>query len=381
MLKITRIKINGFRRLVDVDLPLNPLCVMIGPNGVGKTSLLDVFSLLAASARGELETKIAEYEGLFSVLTRGVANQLNVEIECTLEQCSLIYCLVIERQEFAYQIRREFLRTSTSDETYFIDRMGSKEYRFDLDKKDNVNKKTEFSVTKPTETSLSQISPREAVADAFKKTIESALFMGNLFTGPRSQIRLPQRLRRTYLPGSQAEDLVSCLYTLRETSRDRFETLIATLQAAFPDFERIEFPPIFDGYIAADWKSKHFGQSLHAYELSEGTLRFLWLATLLLSPALSTVTMIDEPEVSLHPELMSLLVDLMRGASRHTQLIVATHSDRLIRFLKPEEVLIADMTDEGYAKFTWGSDLDLDEWLAEYSLDELWEMKRLGGVP
>ena len=89
--------------------------------------------------------------------------------------------------------------------------------------------------------------------------------------------------------------------------------------------------------------------------------------------------MIDEPEVSLHPELLSLLADLMREASQRTQLIVATHSDRLIRFLEPEEVVVMDIAEDGSAVAAWADTLDLDDWLAEYSLDDVWRMGRMGG--
>ena len=127
------------------------------------------------------------------------------------------------------------------------------------------------------------------------------------------------------------------------------------------------------------WKDKNFEKPLYTNELSEGTLRFLWLVSLLQSPALSTITMIDEPEISLHPELLSLLGDLMREASKRTQLIVATHSDRFIRFLKPKEVVVMDITEDGNATANWADSMDLDKWLADYSLDEVWRMGRMGG--
>jgi len=115
------------------------------------------------------------------------------------------------------------------------------------------------------------------------------------------------------------------------------------------------------------------------HQLSEGTLRFLWLVTLLQSPGLTSVTMIDEPEVSLHPELLSLLADLFREASSRTQLIIATHADRLVRFLKPEEVITTNLAEDGSSSFQWGDSFELDSWLEDYSLDQLWQMGRMGG--
>jgi predicted ATPase len=187
-------------------------------------------------------------------------------------------------------------------------------------------------------------------------------------------------MRPAILPGANGEDLVSCLFYLRETDSDRFEIIEDTLSVAFPDFERLNFPPVAAGTLAMTWKDKNFSQPLYMHQLSEGTLRFLWLVTLLQSRDLTAVTLIDEPEVSLHPELLKLLADVMREAAQRTQLVVATHSDRLIRFLEPNEVLVCD-AEEGLTTMTWADSLDLEKWLADYSLDELWAMNVIGGRP
>jgi predicted ATPase len=185
-------------------------------------------------------------------------------------------------------------------------------------------------------------------------------------------------MRPASLPGRSGEDLVSCLYNLRETERDRFQTIEDSLRAAFPGFERLDFPPVAAGTLAMTWRDRDFSKPLYTHQLSEGMLRFLWLATLLESPGLTAVTLWDEPEVSLHPELLNLLAGLLREASSRTQVIVATHSDRLVRFLQPSEVVVMDSTEDGMAKLTWADQLDLEEWLAEYTLDEVWRMGRLG---
>lgn len=126
------------------------------------------------------------------------------------------------------------------------------------------------------------------------------------------------------------------------------------------------------------WKDRTSKHPFFMHQLSEGTLRFLWLVTLLQSPGLTAVTLIDEPEVSLHPELLALLAELLREASLRTQLIVATHADRLVRFLQPAEVVTIDVNDEGTADFSRADELDLASWLEEYTLDEVWRMGRMG---
>ena len=116
------------------------------------------------------------------------------------------------------------------------------------------------------------------------------------------------------------------------------------------------------------------------HQLSEGTLRFLWLATLLQSPSLTALTLLDEPEVSLHPELLSLLAELMQEASSRTQLVVATHSDRLIRFLQPKEVVVMDADEDGMTTMKWADELDLDAWLKDFPLDRFLEQRHTWGT-
>jgi predicted ATPase len=188
-------------------------------------------------------------------------------------------------------------------------------------------------------------------------------------------------MRPAALPGRNGEELVTCLFYLRETERDRFEAVEDALRVAFPRFERLDFPPVAAGTLALAWREEGFSQPLYLHQLSEGTLRFLWLATLLQSPGLTALTLLDEPEVSLHPELLNQLADLLREASKRTQLVVATHSDRLIRFLSPDEVVVVDSTDDGMSTLTWADRLDLDKWLEDYTLDELWSSGRLGARP
>ena len=178
------------------------------------------------------------------------------------------------------------------------------------------------------------------------------------------------------------EDLVSYLYYLRETEPHRFEMVEDSLAVAFPSFKSLSFPPVAAGTLALIWHDKNFSTPLYMHQLSEGTLRFLWLITLLQSHNLSAITLIDEPEVSLHPQLLSFLSGLMREASKRTQLIIATHSDRLIGFLEPHEVLVMDENfDNGLTEMTYADELDLEHWISDYTLDQIWRMGIMGGRP
>jgi predicted ATPase len=211
----------------------------------------------------------------------------------------------------------------------------------------------------------------------FRRRLASSTFYHVLNVDPRSPVRLPQSMRPAELPGPNGEDLVTCLFYLRETDRNRFEAIEDSLRAAFPRFERLDFPPVAAGTFALTWRERE-SKPLYVHQLSEGSLRFLWLTTLLQSPGLTALTLLDEPEVSLHPELLSLMGDQLREASKRTQIVVATHSDTLIRFLEPSEVVVFDTTEDGMTTLIRADELDLGDRLKDYSLDELWRNGRLG---
>jgi predicted ATPase len=381
MNKFKHIRVEGYRRLFDVPLEMRDLTVMIGANGVGKTSFLDVFSLLAASAKGQLLERIGG--SLEAILTRNKSDHLAISLEMSVPgHAPLIYCLkLIPVRGSSYEISEESL-TQQNDPNALqphkhIDSRSVNIRYFDVNTHRLEPPNWEHN---PFETSLSQVPKMYQQSENLRKQLASCTFYGALDVSPRSPVRLPQEMRPAKLPGANGEDLISSLYDLRETDPDRFEMVEDTLSAAFPDFEKLNFPPVAAGKLSMTWKDKNFSRPIYVHELSEGTLRFLWLVTLLQSRELTALTLIDEPEVSLHPELLRLLADLMREASLRTQLIVATHSDRLIRFLKPGEVLVCDAED-GLMTVTWADSLDLEKWLAEYSLDEVWSMNLLGGRP
>jgi len=375
-----RVSIRGFRRLCDVDLELRPLSVLIGANGIGKTSLLDAFSMLAGSAQGGLNSAISEFSGLSALITYDRDDKLSLGISMEVPgQAPLDYLLCIKPQGTAYVIEEETLsqkRRPAPPPFKHIDSHGADVKYFEVDENRLVRPTWEHN---PLETSLSQVPKMFREPEEFRRRLASSTFYHVLNVEPRSPVRLPQPMRPASLPGRNGEDLVSCLFYLREADRDRFEAVEDSLRTAFPGFQRLDFPPVAAGTLAMTWRDSSFSKPLYMHQLSEGMLRFLWLATLLQSPGLTALTLLDEPEVSLHPELLSLLADLLREASSRTQLVVATHSDRLVRFLNPAEVVVLDAAENGMAKFTWADKLDLDEWLAEYSLDEVWRLGRLGG--
>lgn len=362
----------------DVEVELRPLSVMIGANGTGKTSLLDVVWLLSRSAQGKLAESISDLSGISNLLTYDRAQELRFGLSMSVPGYNpLEYSLRLRPLANAYFISEERLSQDRGLPQPFlhIDSHGQDVKYFEVGNGKLVRPTWEHQ---PLETSLFQVPKMYKEPEDFRNRLSSATFYHVLNVDPRSPVRLPQPMQPAYLPGRNGEELVSCLFYLRETERNRFEAIEDALRTAFPNFERLDFPPIAAGTLALAWRERGFSKPLYMHQLSEGTLRFLWLATLLQSPGLTALTLLDEPEVSLHPELLSLLAEMLREASSRTQLVVATHSDRLIRFLYPYEVLTMNSDDDGMTSLKWADELDLETWLNDYTLDELWSNGRLG---
>lgn len=377
----SRLSAIGYRRLKVVDLGLRPLNVLIGANGVGKSSILAVFDLLAASANGELENMLTASGGLSSLLTAdGKTDAVTLALQMDQDGAApLDYQVNLFKQGYGYSVSHEQLTQhrdpSTPAPFKYIDSTGSRiryQYKGKFVEPDWEHKWLE--------TSLSQVPKMYREAESFRHLLADVSEIYHVLDiSARAPVRMPQILSPAQTPGSDGEDLLSCLYTIRETARDRFEAVEDALRAAFPTFERLEFPPQSGGLLTLGWRDQNFTRPIFANELSEGTLRFIWLATLLQSPGLPKVTLIDEPEVSLHPDMLRLLADLMREASERTQLIVATHSDRLVRFLKSDELVVCDRDDQGGMTARWADEMNLATWMEDYTLDQLWSLGRLGG--
>ena len=152
-----------------------------------------------------------------------------------------------------------------------------------------------------------------------------------------------------------------------------------TIQLVAPFFDDFDLRPQ-NTAIRLRWKEKESIESFSVAHLSDGTLRFICLATLLLQPEPPTTLVIDEPELGLHPYAITLLASLLRQASHHTQIIVSTQSVSLVNQFKPENIIVVNRQDK-QSTFSRCNESELEHWLEDYSMGELWERNIIGGRP
>lgn len=379
---LTSLQVQGYRCLADVGIAVRSPMVLIGPNGSGKTALLEIFTLLRDAAHERLGEALGDRGGINDILFAGGAESLTIRTTAVVDNPpELEYTLEIGRRGVGYVIKSETLTqqrdpAKPTPHFYIQNSAGHCRY-FDPNTKKLEAPTWEY---KEFETALGQVPRMFREPAEFRRALHDTRLYHDLDVSKRAIVRLPQELRPVSLPGPNGEDLYAALYNLRTSDEGSFDRIQEALRAAFPGFRKLEFPLVGSGQATLAWYQEGFERPFYPHQLSEGMLRFLWLATILLSPNLPPITLIDEPEVSLHPELLMILAGLIREAATRTQLIVATHADQLIRWMEPSEVVVVDK-EEDRTRLTWADRLDLGNWLKKYTLDELWLMGELGGRP
>jgi predicted ATPase len=389
--RFTELTIKDFKTFAECGAPLRPLNVLIGPNGSGKTSFMDVFRLLAEGTQGRFAAGISQRGGMGSLLRYARQGEdepaswsFHLATEVAGNDQPLTYHLEVRRRGAGYEIASEVLSPYHAqgyrDPFKWIDNRPGHPRYFDDTSKHLVAPTWEYNEA---ELALAQVPKLYPVAEGFRNRLAKTEFLSFLDVSQNAPVRNPQDLDPLpRMPGPNGANLVSALYNIRSTDEDTYQRIVEALHAAFREFRGIDFPLVAAGKAALTWKEEPFTKALYANQVSEGTLRFLWLTAVLLSPQLPPVLLVDEPEVSLHPEMLKVLAGLLREAAAKSQVFVATHSDRLIRWLEPGDLLILDK-EEGVTRVRRGDDpeLNLAEWLNDYTLDQLWLMGQAGGRP
>jgi predicted ATPase len=179
---------------------------------------------------------------------------------------------------------------------------------------------------------------------------------------------------------SNAANIAAFLLRMAQTHPDHYARIEETIRQVAPFFGTFVLKEISPGQTQLLWRDRYSELLYYPYQLSDGTVRYICLATLLLQPEPASTLIVDEPELGLHPYAIKLLVSMLHEAAQHTQLIISTQSSLLIDEMSPEDVIVANQRD-GETVLEHLDSNRLGEWLQEYTLGQLWEKNELGGQP
>ena len=390
---LTRIAIKNFRSLRDVELDMQGLTVLIGPNGGGKSNLLDVFALMAEAAKGGLNEGILRRGGGGALLYRSRRGGLAFEFEFasgefestigdihySLEVLPLSDLPIVNvRSEKVYSIGGDTLDSETPPLT-----LVHREYEKLTFLNDFTGAKEDKRIDRVGELAISQIKDRTSYPIPYEllSELENWTLYRPIRVDSGAAARAPQMIRHGLRLLPDGSNLSSVLYSIKDQHLVLWTEICEILGLAYPGFRALTFPPEGgDGKIVLRWAEDPHSDSFSATLLSDGTLRFLSLLAILKSPNPPPLICIEEPEIGLHPDWIKIVAELLESAATRTQIIVATHSPELVSHVQPEHVVVVEK-ENGQSTFARLKEDELSAWLDKFRLGDLWLSGEIGGRP
>lgn len=374
---LTRLRIQGFRSIRDLDLPLGMLTVLIGANGSGKSNFIGFFNMLGYMLTESLQVYVGRRGGGSSILHYGPKRTpvMSAELEFKGESGTSSYGFTM-----AFASPDSLLFTDEHVGFQYPDK--NRPYEGPLGAGHFETKLTAMAKDRAT-------SESRKVARIFVNRLRELRVYHFHDTSEGAYIRTQQDLERNRSLMSNGGNLAAFLYLLQESKPHHFAQIIETVRLAVPYLKSLILEPdrLSARNIQLRWTDDNPDYEFGAHQLSDGSLRAIALITALLQPdeMLPSVIFIDEPELGLHPAAIGVVASLIKSLSSKRQVIVATQSPRFLAEFSPDDVVVAERKERpgGYGESTYRrlvSD-DLLDWLEDYDLGDLYEKNVTGGWP
>lgn len=360
--RLDRIEIQDYKSIAACDIQLRPLNVLLGPNGAGKSNFISAFGLLGSIVNGGLQLAAARAGGASTLLHGGSKRSQSLRLH--------VYFGINQ-----YEAR---LVPAANDELVF-DR---ETCYFDPSHFDQPYNEVVGSGNR--ESSLRRRAKERPgrVAAYCLDAIQSWKVFHFHDTSAEAGSKQKQPIADDLTLRQDASNIAPFLHRLKESSPDHYERIVDSIRLVAPFFDDFLLRPdrTNSDRIQLEWRQIGSDQYFNGHALSDGTLRFICLSTLLLQPEPPSVIVIDEPELGLHPFAITQLAGMFRAASIQNQLIVSTQSVTLLNQLEPADIIISEQTrgSSSFERPDWDS---LQSWLKEYAIGDLWEKNILGGRP
>lgn len=374
-IKLKRLRLEGYKSFRDEAVTFGDITVLLGANGAGKSNLVSFFRMLGFLSTGALQEFIGRSGQSDSLLYGGrkTTPQLRAELEFTGRDR-----FTNERTATTYRMR---LGDAAPDTLIFL----AERALFHR-----------ASCASPQESILgaghreSRLKEKGREGDATCRVLLRLLSecRGYQFhdTSPQANIRKSRYIEDAAYLRDDGGNLAPYLYALQEVRPDCYRRIVDVIRLVFPAFGDFNLSPgvIDNRRILLNWQEKDRSDYVFGpHQLSDGTLRFMALATLLLQPTerLPNVIVLDEPELGLHPYAISVFAGMVRSVATKVQVVLATQSPRLVDEFGPGDIVVLEARGDAGTECHQPDANALSEWLEEYSLSELWEKNHFGGRP
>lgn len=356
--QLSKVVIKGYKSIKNCELNLNSINVLIGSNGVGKSNFISAFTLLQNVIRKNLQLAVGQ-SGVNALFHNGIKGTECINFEFFFGNNSYGFSLV------------------PTDDNRIIFQKEYFGYYGNFD--------TESIVAKGHSESLWDKGTGNHIEDYVKPILNSQSWRVYHFhdTGRTAKVKQEHNISNNKTLLFDAANLAAFLYRLRNNYEKSYTRIVESIRLIAPYFDDFVLEPKEENeeHIVLKWRQKGCEDIFNSSQLSDGTLRFICLATLFLQPKeLQPATIIvDEPELGLHPYAITIFAELVKSAATSKQVIISTQSVELLNEFEVEDVVVVGRNNDGSSTFQRPNESELELWLDDYSLGELWQKNILGG--
>lgn len=354
--QLKKIELKGYKSIKECKLDLNSLNILIGCNGAGKSNFISFFKMIQNMLNNNLQVFVSRSGGPDSILYFGRKKTSKLSVELYFGNNR--YKLDLEPTS---DNRMMFL-----DESFYWDAHGYKSIgsgHFET----KMYEGTEIGID-------NYVIPN----------MKSWRVYHFNDTSDTAYVKQVQKISDNEYLRPNASNLAAFLFRLKNSDVGSYKKIVKTIKLVAPFFRdfSLRVSPFNKDSIELEWNEVGSDILFKASNLSDGTLRFICLATVFLQPEelQPSTIIVDEPELGLHPYAIKILASLMKLASKNKQIIVSTQSVEFSNEFEVEDVIIVDRDNNKSVLKRLDKD-NLNEWLEEYEIGELWEKNIIGGRP
>jgi len=364
---LDKLAIHGFKSIRELEnFELKNLNVFVGANGAGKSNLISFFKMLHKLMDGDLAGYVRDNGGISNILYNGLKTTEKMKFEMYFGVRGYRFTINPTTEDgVALSNEARFYKHGYHDWWTLGD---SNDYSSEL-VKDMGNGKEDSK---------------------YSKFVYDIIMSWKIYhfhdTSSKAHMRRWEIIEDNETLRPDASNIAPFLLRLREEYNTEYQNILNACQIIMPYLKDFLLKEITHGNaneikkVNLSWRTKDSDFPMQPYHLSDGSIRFICLATALLQPNLPATLIIDEPELGLHPEAIRILGELINSAAKRTQIIIATQSPLLIDQFNIDDIVIVNRKDD-QSVFERLNKEDFDKWLEDYSTGELWVKNVIqGGV-
>ena len=355
--QLSRLVLKGYKSIASCSLSLGSINVLIGANGAGKSNFIGFFKVISRILDKQLQVYVGDVGGPDAVLHYGRKKTESLDAE-----------LYFGRNGYQFKLKAtQDNRMMFAHEALWWNMRGAW-----------------HPATGHFETNFKEKGSHGAIWEHTVPAMRSWRIYHFHDTSTSATLKQVHGLNDNEYLREDARNLAAFLNRLKEQHATHYQRIVKSVQMVAPFFGDFIFRPYAGNSekIQLEWREAGQDTPFTASALSDGTLRFICLTTVLLQPRefMPATILIDEPELGLHPFAITMLGAMMKSTAQQHQIIVSTQSVELVNEFDVDNLIVVDKTG-GESHFQRPDAAALEAWLGEYSLGDLWKKNLLGGRP